>query len=119
MRLVRPNGNAANGYLFWRMWLRYESNETEAFQRHTTGIRNLQVPSYLASEVPILTNLNAQAEFVELAEAAEEALTCRKTTAESLKTLRSNLLTVLLSGEHEIPSSYDQLLNLDVEGVAA
>lgn len=31
-------------------------------------------------------------------------------TAEALRTLRSNLLTVLLSGEHEIPSSYDALL---------
>lgn len=30
--------------------------------------------------------------------------------AESLRVLRSNLLTVLLSGEHEIPASYDALL---------
>lgn len=33
-----------------------------------------------------------------------------RATAEALRTLRSNLLTVLLSGEHEIPASYDALL---------
>lgn len=31
--------------------------------------------------------------------------------ADSLRTLRSNLLTVLLSGEHEIPATYDDLLS--------
>lgn len=31
-------------------------------------------------------------------------------TAEALRALRTNLLTVLLSGEHEIPASYDVLL---------
>ncbi|MCT1396644.1 hypothetical protein M4D51_13010 [Microbacterium sp. p3-SID338] len=41
-----------------------------------------------------------------------------RTHAEALRTLRSNLLTVLLSGEHEIPSSYDQFLNLDEEAAA-
>lgn len=41
-----------------------------------------------------------------------------RATAEALLALRSNLLTVLLSGEHEIPSSYDQFLNLDEEAAA-
>ena len=36
-------------------------------------------------------------------------------TAAAFRTIRSNLLTVLLSGEHEIPATYDQLLNIDVE----
>lgn len=35
-------------------------------------------------------------------------------TADALRTLRSNLLTVLLSGDHEIPASYDVLLEGDV-----
>lgn len=39
-----------------------------------------------------------------------DAADAARATAESLRTLRSNLLTVLLSGEHEIPSSYDALL---------
>ena len=32
---------------------------------------------------------------------------CSRATVERLQTLRSNLLTALLSGEHEIPESYD------------
>ncbi|RUQ98188.1 hypothetical protein [Labedella endophytica] len=35
--------------------------------------------------------------------------------ASALRTLRSNLLTVLLSGEHEIPASYDKFRNLNEE----
>lgn len=30
-----------------------------------------------------------------------------------LRELRSNLLTALLSGEHEIPESYDELLEVN------
>lgn len=32
------------------------------------------------------------------------------TRLSTLRTLRSNLLTVLLSGEHEIPETYDELM---------
>ena len=32
------------------------------------------------------------------------------TSLADLRTLRSNLLTALLSGEHEIPESYDELI---------
>lgn len=35
---------------------------------------------------------------------------CARATAKALRTLRSDLLTVLLTGEHAIPSSYDALV---------
>lgn len=54
------------------------------------------------------------AAFIELRSSANAA----RATVEALRTLRSNLLTVLLSGEHEIPASYDQFLNLDEEAAA-
>lgn len=57
--------------------------------------------------------LAAQKQIVEQLEAVEDSIDTARATADSLKTLRSNLLTVLLSGEHEIPESYDQFLNLD------
>ncbi|MEI2268116.1 restriction endonuclease subunit S [Microbacterium sp. No. 7] len=57
--------------------------------------------------VPELGDQGLQAgAFAELSRAADTA----RATAEALRSLRSNLLTVLLSGEHEIPSSYDTLL---------
>ena len=46
------------------------------------------------------------------------AVDAARATADALRTLRSNLLTVLLSGEHEIPANYDQFLNLDEEATA-
>lgn len=56
----------------------------------------------------IVTTLRVLADAVESVQAE----------AEALRTLRSNLLGVLLSGGHEIPSSYDQFLNLDEEAAA-
>lgn len=51
-----------------------------------------------------------QSEVVGALDAFLDAADAARATAESLRALRSNLLTVLLSGEHEIPSSYDALL---------
>ncbi len=48
-------------------------------------------------------------------DASFDAAAAAREAAGALRALRSNLLTVLLSGEHEIPSSYDALL----EGEAA
>lgn len=60
-------------------------------------------------EMP-LPDVDVQAQIVSDIAAMTDAADAARATAESLRTLRSNLLTVLLSGEHEIPSSYDVLL---------
>ena len=61
--------------------------------------------------VPItLPPLDEQRRIVATVKSVDDALDAARATADALRTLRSNLLTVLLSGEHEIPSSYDVLL---------
>ncbi|MFB0840435.1 restriction endonuclease subunit S [Arthrobacter sp. E44] len=45
-----------------------------------------------------------------LISAINHAVACRESEHE-LRTLRSELLTVLLSGEHEIPSTYDEVMS--------
>lgn len=71
------------------------------------------------AKFPVHMPTNAeQQRIVDRLEAAEVASKAARVTAEALGTLRSNLLTVLLSGEHEIPESYDQFLNLDEEAGA-
>lgn len=60
-------------------------------------------------EMP-LPGVDVQDQIVSDIAAMTGAADAARATAESLRTLRSNLLTVLLSGEHEIPSSYDALL---------
>lgn len=54
----------------------------------------------------VTTQERQAAAFAGLSRVADAA----RETAHALRTLRSNLLTVLLSGEHEIPASYDALL---------
>ncbi|WCD91456.1 restriction endonuclease subunit S [Microbacterium sp. nov. GSS16] len=62
-----------------------------------------------------MPGLTAQETSLRLLDSQWEHVATAHATAEALRTLRSNLLTVLLSGEHEIPESYDHLLNLDDE----
>lgn len=57
-----------------------------------------------------LPPLDEQRRIVATVESVDDALDAARATADALRELRSNLLTVLLSGEHEIPSSYDALL---------
>lgn len=71
--------------------------------KHLTGEKLAQVP------VP-LAELEDQDRLIARTEALRGGADAARDTAEALRTLRSNLLTVLLSGEHEIPSSYDALL---------
>lgn len=66
-----------------------------------TRVRMISLP------LPDLQTQHRQAgAFAELSRAAEAA----RGTADALRTLRADLLTALLSGGHEIPSSYDALL---------
>ena len=50
MRLLRPEPEkVVPRYLFWRLWSGWTEGETLAYERRTTGIRNLAVKDYLAS----------------------------------------------------------------------
>lgn len=61
-------------------------------------------------EMP-LPDIDEQARIVRGILALTDAADAARDTADALRTLRMNLLTVLLSGEHEIPASYDVLLD--------
>ncbi|WP_315638234.1 MULTISPECIES: restriction endonuclease subunit S [Microbacterium] len=76
---------------------------------------NQKLVSAIAFALP---PLDAQERIVEQLRAVENAADAARTTADALRTLRSNLLTVLLSGEHEIPESYDRFLILDEKAAA-
>jgi len=51
-----------------------------------------------------------QAEMASTARTLRDVADAARETADALRKLRTNLLTVLLSGEHEIPASYGALL---------
>ena len=63
----------------------------------------------MSIEVPDIEP-DEQASIAADLDSMRDAADAARATADALRTLRSNLLTVLLSGEHEIPSSYDALL---------
>jgi type I restriction enzyme S subunit len=68
--------------------------------------------SIVRSQQIRLPELANQRNIAGLLSAIEGAVFSSADHATSLRTLRSNLLTVLLSGEHEIPASYDALLEV-------
>lgn len=65
--------------------------------------------SSVAIELP---SLEAQAEYVATCSALKESLTSLEREIGVLRSLRSSLLPALLSGEVEIPESYDSLFDL-------
>lgn len=67
-------------------------------------------PDQLESiEVPMPPVAVQEAQLLTL-DSSFDAADAARATADALRVLRGNLLTVLLAGEHEIPSSYDALL---------
>lgn len=70
---------------------------------------NLSKQVVMAHELP-LPSLIEQSQLCGLFDAAEDAANAAEDLASSLRILRTNLLTALLSGEHKIQSSYDKHL---------
>ena len=114
MRLLRVDASIADPkFVFWTLWSLYSTGASEPFQKFTTGIRNLNIPDYLrTTSISIPDDSAEQARFVELAEASSGASESGEEEIDRLRTLRSELLTALLSGAHEIPASYDEMMSV-------
>jgi type I restriction enzyme S subunit len=94
-------------FLLMRMW--HSQNKTLEYQAQTTGIRNLRTSDYL-EQVVLLPPLAEQKRIVEIVSSMDEVIQSTEQAVVNTKTLRSGLLSDLLSGNHEIPASYDSLL---------
>lgn len=64
----------------------------------------------LTSQAYVVPDLARQRELAQEMDAALAVCEAAQDEAQQLRGVRSNLLTSLLSGEHEIPDSYDELL---------
>jgi type I restriction enzyme S subunit len=74
-----------------------------------SGVRNLNIE--VVKEVIVsLPPLEVQREIAAVANGMDEFIIAVEQAVENAKSLRSGLLSDLLSGEHEIPESYDRLL---------
>lgn len=72
--------------------------------------KRLNPSDLLQVEVP-MPDLDHQHQMVETLDAVRLARITAQTTLDRLRDLRSSMLTALLSGEHEIPGTYDQFLD--------
>ena len=66
--------------------------------------------SKMKSQVVNLPPLDEQKRIVEIVSSMDEVIRSTEQAVSDAKSLRSGLLSDLLSGEHEIPASYDSLL---------
>ena len=73
-RLLRPDPNKVlPSYLFWRLRGDWLAGETLNFSRRTTGITNLDVPSYLHRDI-LIPDLKSQEAFIDCCDAVDLAL---------------------------------------------
>lgn len=111
MRLLRVDpSRAVPRYVFWWLWVRYQRGDTLAFQSKTTNIRNLRVTDYVALPLP-MSSRDVQNRVVAVAEELAALTEAALGVVDRLTRVRSALLADLLSGEHEIPASYDRFLD--------
>ncbi len=110
VQLLTPQRREAEPrFIFLMMWLWHFEGRTLEFQAHTTGIRNLRTQDYLGQAI-LLPPLTEQKRIVDVIGSVDEATAGADKAAEDARNLRSGLLSDLLSGDHEIPAGYDELL---------
>lgn len=93
----------------WAFWA-YESGTFRDIA-NGTNIKHVGVERAKSLSAPALDEESQRLATAPL-DGIRDAAAAARATADALRTLRSNLLTVLLSGEHEIPASYDELLEV-------
>lgn len=87
------------------LWHRIGQRLVGSVQRR----KRLNPEQLVQIEIP-LPDIDRQADVLSLLDDMYTVHRSRIGHAEQLRELRSNLLTVLLSGKHEIPESYDELM---------
>lgn len=86
-------------------------SQTPALRRRAVGAAQPNLSKSLVLSHPIpLPELASQRELADILDGVLSRRDGAREVRARLRTLRSNLLTVLLSGEHEIPASYDELM---------
>lgn len=74
-----------------------------------SGVRNLNIEA-VKGVVASLPPLSAQQEIAAIANTLDEFVWALEATVQNAKRMRQSVLAALLSGEHEIPETYDHLL---------
>jgi len=84
----------------------------ETFGTQTTGIASISKTTLSKFPVPVIS-MSEQREWVTLLESALSVYDEASAHADSLRKLRAELLTSLLSGAHAIPEAYDDIMTMN------
>jgi type I restriction enzyme S subunit len=109
LNLLRPNTEKCNPRLaFLIFWDKHQEGRAFEYQRGT-NIKNLDLPGYLLETI-LIPPVPDQKRIVELISAFDDFLAQTNRSITLFEKLRSGLLSDLLSGEHQIPESYDTVM---------
>ena len=111
VQLLRPDTSKVEpSFLFWLLWSWHRRGIPALYQTATTNIRNLRTREYLALRADVPTRA-AQRTISSAADGLQAVAIAAAQLASRLRQFRSALLNDLLSGDHEIPASYDRFLD--------
>ena len=93
---------------FWATWPETR-NRAAGLMTGTTGRQRLSASDLAAIQI-LLPPIAEQERIVDIVSSMDDVIQAAEGAVVEAKNLRSGLLSDLLSGEHEIPVSYDELL---------
>jgi len=99
---------SADFIYFWATWSEVRKTAT-GLMTGTTGRQRLSANDLAAIQI-LLPPIAEQERIVEIVSSMDDVIQAAEGAVVEAKNLRSGLLSDLLSGEHEIPVSYDELL---------
>jgi len=103
---------AGDDVLPWFLLFWVQHNKAE-FTRRASGSTFPEISRSEVRRIPVLLPpLDEQRRIVDIVSAADEQASTADSLANTFRSLRSALLADLLSGDHEIPASYDELLSV-------
>lgn len=110
---IEPLDCVDPAFLYWYLGSRRVQNLISDKASGTTGLGNISIGELKKLPIPTLS-AEAYKQYVSCCDAASALMQEAQESLRRLRDLRTNMLTALLSGKHEIPESYS-----DVREVAA
>ncbi len=103
VQLIRPDLSVVHpSFLAYFLWHWHQTGRTEAFQRRTTGIRNLQTKAYLAQRITI-PDLNQQRRIVDLIASVDAPIDATWRLKASAQRLLNTIAEDLIYGDDSLP----------------
>lgn len=110
---MRPHDESDAAFLYWFLGSSDVQSAISENASGSTGLGNIAIGWLKKLAVPVLSP-EEMTRYVGRCEAAAAVVEATNDELTQLRRLRSNLLSALLSGEHEIPASYDAMLGATI-----